>query len=218
MYLVEEATLFTVPEHMRILFERFSGEYLTQENLLVGLLYLLILECGFAHQTDPPEESRDPFVGFYSCSGVRKAASSIPIKSLRVPRSFQEHTFCLLSFHKDFTLVTYRLSDSLCATFTPKSLSGFSICLSISRYIPLINRKSILRSFRNLPELSLITKNKLILPARDIFMQNIATLAPYPSLIGMPEIVLELIFRLLPKNSQKNLAQACDRLRQFQIS
>uniref|UniRef100_A0A1B0ET55 Uncharacterized protein n=1 Tax=Lutzomyia longipalpis TaxID=7200 RepID=A0A1B0ET55_LUTLO len=212
VYFVEETTFTSMSEQMLILFGRLPEDSKTPETLLVALLYLLALECGFTHSSDHKQGHDEAFTGFFSYPRAKSSAATVPIEWLRPSGNFQERHFRLLHFSQDFSLVTHNIAGSLCITFTPKNFSGFSICLSVSRYIPIIHRESVLRSFRHLPELSVYTKNKLFLPARDIFMQNMMLLTPYPSLISTPDIVLVKIFRLLPQRSRKNLADSCDRM------
>ncbi|GAB0090362.1 hypothetical protein DMENIID0001_050890 [Sergentomyia squamirostris] len=210
MYLVEEATLTCMPEHMKILLGRLPDGTFTPDILLEALLYLLIVECGFA-QRDHSCRSTWSHGVTYSCPRVKELAANVSLQWFTPTQfgSFRENHF---HYHTlgNFTLITFRIADTLCATFTQQSHRGYSISLSVSRYIPLVNRQNIQRSFRNLPELSRRIKNKLILPARDVSMQLASYFgSSYPSLLGAPLVPLNKILRHLPKSSMNALRELC---------
>lgn len=84
-----------------------------------------------------------------------------------------------------------------------------SVAIPISRYIPYKKLcDNLPNSFRNLPELSRILKEKLFLPIRNILYEDCAVL-PTPWINGLPECVLVKILKYLNKKDLHSLKCTC---------
>lgn len=92
-----------------------------------------------------------------------------------------------------------------------------SLALPMNRYIVTkkLNFSNLPASFRNIRELSVKVKNELFLPLRnDIFSESACKL-PYPSLQGIPDECLSLIFCYLKSKDVVSLSLTCKNLHEI---
>jgi hypothetical protein len=112
----------------------------------------------------------------------------------------------------DMIIVTAHLVDSSIMKST------YSLALVMSRYVihKKLNSANPAASFRNLNELSIKLKNEIFLPLRNNIFCESSCKTPYPSLHGVPENILLMIFRYTPKDVAA-LSLTCKDIRQIAV-
>lgn len=85
-----------------------------------------------------------------------------------------------------------------------------SVAIPISRYVPFkkLCKDNLAHSFRYLPELSMVLKEKLFIPIRNQIYEDCAVLST-PYLNGLPACVLVKIFKYLNKKDLNSLKCTC---------
>ncbi|XP_064548975.1 protein nutcracker isoform X1 [Drosophila montana] len=233
---LENATPDAVPLHLREMLSQFSQRKLSAAELLMLLIYLVALESGFVENQSYLEKRAllKPVsaVGSFHLYNVR-LLSHLPT---HYTREFEDTAFRMLlrtlldskSSEEpsmitalQSSLIAIVLGDLMVVTLSPVAPSkerGFSTCLSIGRFVLNVQLEPIYQRFCKLDELSLQLRQNLFQPMRA--QQLLALdLHPHPSLLGLPSVVYDEIFKHLNKNQLNILANVnwklCNYKKQF---
>ncbi|KAM8709266.1 hypothetical protein ACLKA7_016124 [Drosophila subpalustris] len=211
---LEYATPDAVPLHLRQMLSQHSETKISSVELLMLLIYLVALESGFVEDNAYVKKQEQlkpvPAVGCFHIYNVRLLSQQSPLRSrksedalfrfvlrtlLDASATEDPSTVATLQSH----LMAVVLGDLLMVTLSPAPPSkepGYSICLSIGRYVLNVQLEPLYKRFRKLDELSLQLRQKLFQPMR---AQQLLTLKLYlhPSLLGLPDELYHEIFRYL---------------------
>ncbi|XP_043071548.1 protein nutcracker [Drosophila grimshawi] len=232
---LEYATAESVPLHLRQILSQLKGK-ISDAELLMTLIYVVALESGFVEDQTYAEHGHllkpVPAVGCFHIYNVR-LLSQLP---LHFSREFEDSAFRMLLhtmqdeksateaselFILKSRLMAVVLGDLLMVTLSPVPPSkerGYSVCLSIGRFVLNMKLATIYERFRQLDELSLQLRQQLFQPMRAQQLLAI-NLHLHPSLMGLPTEVYSQIFQHLSKNQLNIVAnvnwQLCDHIKQF---
>ncbi|KAL7732861.1 hypothetical protein ACLKA6_005989 [Drosophila palustris] len=197
---LEYATPDAVPLHLRQMLRQHSETKISSVELLMLLIYLVALESGFVEDNAYVKKREElkpvPAVGCFHIYNVRLLSQQSPLSSrksedalfrfvlrtlLDASATEDPSTVATLQSH----LMAVVLGDLLMVTLSPAPPSkepGYSICLSIGRYVLNVQLEPLYKRFRKLDELSLQLRQKLFQPMR---AQQLLTLKLYlhPSLL-----------------------------------
>jgi hypothetical protein len=106
----------------------------------------------------------------------------------------------------------YSSSDNISSTS--------SIALPLNRFIVTknFNSANLPANFRNLKELDLKIKNQIFIPIRNQIFSQSQIKCSYPSLHGLPQELVEFVFRYLKKKYIANTALTCKFLKEVAFS
>jgi hypothetical protein len=204
------------------------GKNATKCQVIQALVVALNLECGF--------------IGDWCfCDGIENAynISWTSLTDRRIMKNFailrttaqDDDAAQILKFkfalapQNEISLICLESGDLIIMTAIRSSLDGNSVnstrslAIVTSRYFVTkkLNSSNVSASFRNLRELSIKVKNELFLPLRnDIFCES-SCKSLYPSLNGLPEDCLLLIFRYLKSKDIVNLSLSCKNIRETSV-
>lgn len=203
-----------VPQHVRILLQHFEAVQLTPAEILFLLVYIVALETGFVGRTEY-ELLKSSLAALpatclfharnivrvtrvtpqYQANGDR-TRFSLKLRSLIDVENASCDYLCAL-------LTGFVTGDFLIVTLTPatsKASKGFSITLSIARYVLSTLKKNKPRygRFCKLDELSNVLRDRLFLPLR-CEQLGWCGCCIYPSLNGLPVELYDHILKYLPK-------------------
>ncbi|KAH8322817.1 hypothetical protein KR059_007353, partial [Drosophila kikkawai] len=231
--LLEHATLDLVPEQLKNLTDQLKESKLSSAEWLTLLIYVLALECGFVEEEVYAQKRHllqpVPVFSSFHAPNVRLLSEQVVnYASLFNDTAFSIRLRTLLDKYapEDMNLVAARqsrlmaiiLGDQLMVTLSPappSKLPGYSISLSIGRYVLNIQAKNkpIFQRFRKLDELSYQVKQNLFQPMRSQqLMEMNQTLQP--SLLGLPDELYGHIFKYLNR-SQLNVVGKVSRQLNF---
>ncbi|KAH8296006.1 hypothetical protein KR054_000501, partial [Drosophila jambulina] len=221
--LLEHATVESVPQHLKNLTDQSKDRKISSAEWLTLLIYLLALECGFVEE-DVYAQKRHllqpvPVFSSFHAPNVRllseqlvnyaclfnDTAFSIRLRTLM--DKYAPEDIALVAALQS-RLMAIILGDLLMITLSPappSKLPGYSISLSIGRYVLNIQSKNkpVYQRFRKLDELSYQVKQNLFQPMRSQqLMEMNQTLQP--SLQGLPDELYGHIFKYLNR-SQLNV-------------
>lgn len=168
---------------------------ITKFSLFCGLLISVGLECGFSSSFNGLYRLNSNF-GFdkfilnnfadvpstYNCQNV---AQKFEFKFVN---DCDQQIVVVLMECGDIILITAYRNGS-----NRSNLNGYNLAIPLSRYVPLVYREKVEKSFRNLKELSIKLKNLIFLPLRNEIYDKIG--CANPSLRGLPQEVLTLIIK-----------------------
>lgn len=214
---LESATPEAVPLHLRLMLERLKDRQVTSVELLLLLVYLVALECGFVKDTTYREKRKQlkpvPAVGSFHIYNVRLLSEchiEYSRESEYAPYRMLLRTLLDESTAEDAppeatlqsTMTAVILGDLLLVTLSPLPPSkecGFSVCLPMGRYVLNVKLQPIYQRFRKLDELSMELRQKVFQPMR---AQQLLAMKMhlYPSLLGLPAELYDEIFRYLNRN------------------
>lgn len=205
IFLIQDSTPAIYPEHFDNIIKGINKSSLNENELLFSACYGIGLELGFYNLLDEvPKIPLGTYWGFsYILENVLKYSKNCQYK---VEAGGQIYTMKLnllntpISKDRGFKLIGIRSGDSLIVTLSHLNHStrnSFSIFLSTSKYVPLLNVRNVHRCFRELQELSIQLKDRLFGPARNYYF-TIRRL-PHPSLVGIPSDQLDSILQYLKK-------------------
>ncbi|KAH8315879.1 hypothetical protein KR067_013223 [Drosophila pandora] len=225
--ILEHATLESVPKHLENLMEQYKDKkYPPAPELLILLIYLLALESGFAEEETYMDKRHlllpVPAFSSFHARNVQ-LLSEQPAKyvisfndtayTMRLRTLLDKHAIqgAGLVTVLQSRLMAITVGDQLMVTLSPapsSKLPGFSVSLSIGRYILNIQPKSkpIYHRFRKLDELSFQLKQNLFQPMRS---QQLTQMAQnlQPSLLGLPGELYQEIFVYLNENQMKVVSE-----------
>lgn len=214
---LEAATPEAVPRHLRLMLNRVQDSQVSTVELLLLLIYLVALECGFVKDETFREKRKQlkpvPAVGSFHLYNVRllsecaieysRESEDAPYRMLLrtlLDECNTEEGALEVTLQSNLTAVI--LGDLLLVTLSPLPPSkecGHSVCLSLGRYVLNVKLQPIYQRFRKLDELSLELRQKVFQPMRS--QQMVAQkLHLYPALLGLPAELYDEIFRHLSKN------------------
>lgn len=203
--------------HLRQMLSQHSEAKISSVELLMLLIYLVALESGFVEDNTYVEKREQlkpvPAVGCFHIYNVRLLSQQSPLSNRKIEdvpfrlvlrtlldeSATQENSnVIILQSH----LMAVVLGDLLMVTLSPVPPSrepGYSICLSIGRFVLNVQLEPLYKRFRKLDELSLQLREKLFQPMR---AQQLSALKFYlhPSLLGLPDELYNEIFRYLNVN------------------
>lgn len=202
-----------------------------QTELVIALVYCIAIESGFAaietfEKYSLYSKIKIGYSYSYHSENVRTLSQYYPEFTVDTHRMLYTLQMCQTYISENADIAQCRLTcvvsgDFLIVTLTPNLLTearGGSACLSIGRYVlsAVSKTKSVYHRLRKLQELSYIMREKVFVPVRNqqlnIFEGRTFS---YPSLIGLPEDLYFILFRLLNRLDIKSLAKTCRRLRTF---
>ncbi|ALC43898.1 ntc [Drosophila busckii] len=232
---LEYATSSAVPQHLRQLLEQHAKGKTSSVELLVMLIYCVALESGFvANETFDQKRhllKPVPAVGCFHICNVRLLSQ----QPLLFTKEFEDtvhrlqlRTLVHLGSDEAAAVATLQsrlmavvLGDLLMVTLSPVPPSkepGFSVCLSIGRYVLNVQLEPVEQRFRRLDELCLQLRQKLFQPMRAQQLLSLK-LQMHPTLLGLPEELYDEIFRHLNSNQLNIVAnvnwQLCTTSKQF---
>lgn len=213
--LIEDSTLNEIPVHLeKILKNVITQTKPSQSDLLFSVLYGIALEVGFI--CDEKNLTSTNVVIHHNWSftfnnELTEKYSQLPTNWCQFDGLINTIQLTMPNINKEsYNMMSLKSGDFIIVTLVPPQNSQRpknSVCLSISRYVPLQNYKEISRCFRNLKELTIKVKNELFLPLRnDIYL---TAQCLNPSLLGVPQEVLYCILRYLNQSNKAHLARTC---------
>ncbi|KAH8366268.1 hypothetical protein KR093_011385, partial [Drosophila rubida] len=212
---LEYATLHTLPLHVRQLLSSYNGRSASSVELLTLLIYALALECGYVERhiyaTKRAELKPVPAIGSFHIYNVRMLSQLLPkLQSaneatplrLELRSLVEEHDESSESALLSHLMISALGSDLLIVTLGPVPPivdCGYSVCLTVPRYVINVQLRPHQLRFRKLDELTLQLREKLYQPMR---VQQLQRLKLYrnPTLLGLPEELYSRIFRHLSRN------------------
>ncbi|XP_017126883.1 protein nutcracker isoform X1 [Drosophila elegans] len=232
--ILEHANLESVPEHLEKLMKQYEeNRKMPAAEWLTLLIYLLALECGFVEEEIYAQKRHllQPVPSFSSFHALNvRLLSEQPAKyevlfndtaySMRLRTLLDKHapgeTSLVAALQTRLMAIT--LGDQLMVTLSPVPPSkqpGYSISLSIGRYVLSIQAKNkpVYHRFRKLDELSFELKQNVFQPMRSQQLMQMEHKLQ-PSLLGLPDELYHEIFRHLNK-SQLNVVAKVNRQLQF---
>ncbi|KAI8039359.1 protein nutcracker-like isoform X18 [Drosophila gunungcola] len=232
--ILEHANLESVPEHLEKLMKQYEeNRKMPAAEWLTLLIYLLALECGFVEEEIYAQKRHllQPVPSFSSFHALNvRLLSEQPAKyevlfndtaySMRLRTLLDKHapgeTSLVAALQTRLMAIT--LGDQLMVTLSPVPPSkqpGYSISLSIGRYVLSIQAKNkpVYHRFRKLNELSFELKQNVFQPMRSQQLMQMEHKLQ-PSLLGLPDELYHEIFRHLNK-SQLNVVAKVNRQLKF---
>lgn len=227
---LEYATPTSVPLHLRQLLQQYKNSKLPPAELLLLLIYTVALESGFVENESYVEKRAllkpVPSVGCFHVYNVRLLSRQRVnytkddtnfrmLLRIMLDNSSMEEPTAIYTLQSHLFAVV--LGDLMMVTLSPAAPStepGFSVCLSIGRYVLNIQLEPIYQRFRKLDELSLQLRQKLFQPMR---AQQLLSIKPHmhPSLLGLPVELYDKIFTHLNNNQLNIVANVNKQLRQY---
>ncbi|KAH8302682.1 hypothetical protein KR044_009537, partial [Drosophila immigrans] len=230
---LEYATLHALPLHLRQLMSTFNGRTASSVELLTLLIYAVALESGYVekhiHAEKRDELKPVPPIGCFHIGNVRLLSQQLPKlqsgNNEGTPLRMELRTLLEVEEAEESRLLSHlmitALGDLLIVTLGPVPPiidSGFSICLTVGRYVINVQLEPHQLRFRKLDELTLLLREKLFQPMRT---QQLLRLKLYrhPTLLGLPEELYGRIFRHLNENQLNIVAnvnrQLCNYRQEF---
>ncbi|KAH8397529.1 hypothetical protein KR222_008953, partial [Zaprionus bogoriensis] len=215
---LDTATAEAVPRHLRQLLGQLQRSQVNAVELLLLLVYAVALECGYVRDSTYREKRKllkpVPAVGSFHIYNVRLlsecaveysresdyAPYRMLLRTLLDDASGEDGVSIETTLQSMLTAVV--LGDLLLVTLSPVPPSrecGFSVCLSMGRYVLNVQLQPLHQRFRHLDELSLELRQKIFQPMRAQQMLALK-LHLYPSLLGLPAELYDEIFRHLTTN------------------
>lgn len=204
---LDQSTSTEIPYHLHSCLSSLKDRrgFCTQFNAMLSLVISTALECGFIGDWNRGE-SLSQYVMNWSYSFDRNILidlSNIPKDlvddgvdevQIRLSYTLSRRFLIRLDILKsaDLIIIVARHCNE---NSTIKSTK--SVAISVSRYV-IRNRLSedcYASSFQNLKELSIKLKNEIFLPLRDEIYTFLDCKMLYPSLLGIPDDILLLIFK-----------------------
>lgn len=198
--------------------------------MFIVLIYCLCLESGFTPLVGSSASATEPDarMEFYDYSFSKKFCDSQAVLICDLLKGFQPNSYYFtISFR--FPKIDKRLDliflksglDAFCVNFRGENnfIAGKSCYYNISQYVSRPNASDLTKSLRNLRNLSITTKNDLILPVRNEIFQNFSEIyyrSPY--LLGVPEECVLGLMKHLNKSSRKRLGSCCRQLREIYLN
>lgn len=219
--LVEDSTKSQLSKYLARLLQHFIQRYqhefeINSFDLLFMIIYCLGLETGFIPEghvlTDAQKVLRPGFDRRLMCI----FSAVVPTNFYeRASRSYRLDVY-LPGIGETCTLVGIKSGDFLCLTFAvlqQPEISGKSIVLPVSRYVPVINFNRLSLSCQNLKDLSCKIKTNILIPIRDALFGD-TNMCLYPALVKLPdELLAILLVRYLDRRSMMRLGASCSRLK-----
>ncbi|KAH8239235.1 hypothetical protein KR032_002196, partial [Drosophila birchii] len=217
--LLEHTSLESVPQQLKNLTDQSKDRKISSAEWLTLLIYVLALECGFVEEEVYAQKRHllqpVPVFSSFHAPNVRllseqivnyvclfnDTAFSIRLRTL-LDRYAPEDVTVVAALQS--RLMAIILGDQLMVTLSPappSKLPGYSISLSIGRYVLNIQAKNkpIYQRFRKLDELSYQVKQNLFQPMRSQQLMKLnQTLQP--SLQGLPNELYGNIFKYLNRS------------------
>lgn len=229
---LEYATPTSVPLHLQQLLQQYKNTKLSPAELLMLLIYVVALESGFVENECYVEKRAllkpVPSVGCFHVYNVRLLSRQRVnytkddtnfrmLLRIMLDNSSMEEPTAIYTLQSHLFAVV--LGDLMMVTLSPVAPStepGFSVCLSIGRYVLNVQLEPIHQRFRKLDELSLQLRQKLFQPMR---AQQLLSLSikphMHPSLLGLPVELYDKIFAHLNNNQLNIVANVNKQLRQY---
>lgn len=208
--LVEDSTLLELPTHALSIIKNLNST--NAYDLLFGIIYALSLETGFMLNNS---ETNKNFItnwgSSFSFYNIRKCSKILENYQQMDGQMFKIKLKLVNYSDEECSLICIKTGDSVIFNFIMNLNRGQSICLSVSRYVPLPYMKDISKRFRNLDELSRKIKDKLFFPIRNEIIFNLGL--SHASLIGLPNEILFLILRKIQIKDLQKLSATCTTLR-----
>lgn len=227
---IDQSTLFHIPNHLRSLITQQLGtKSPTQIDLMNAIVIASGLETGFIGDWCFNGDAEDVLTSYqlsWSYSFDRRllidfaknapdSGTDEPLKTFKFKFSLNpEHEILVHSIEGgDMLLLSSRLVDNSIVTSTR------SLAFPLSRYV--VHKKPNLMNlpadFRNLRELSIKLKNEIFLPMRNNIFCKTLCKRPYPSLHGITETVLLMLFRYLKRKDVVSLSMTCKSIRETAV-
>lgn len=219
--LLADTTRECVPQHLQSIMELGEGAQLSQGELIFLLTYIVALESGFAEVLDYDKNKNilhhHSSTSSYHSKNVLRLSRSNPSYSINEDRSCFSMQLCsitnLENTNSDDTtalLVGFVTGDLIIVTLSPAhstGAKGFSVALSMGRYILSVQRKNnpLHHRLSKLDELSIMLRDKLFVPMRNQHLYRLDA-GVYPSLQAMPPELYDNILKYLNVNQLKILA------------
>ncbi|KAH8379985.1 hypothetical protein KR009_008412, partial [Drosophila setifemur] len=230
--ILEQATVEAVPQHLEKLMAQYEeNRKIPSAELLDLLIYLLALESGFVEEETYGEKRHllKPVPAFSSFHALNvrllseqpvRYTNGFTINRMRLRTLLDKHApeEASLVATLQSRLMTVNMGDDLMVTLSPAPQSnqpGYSICLSIGRYVLNVQakKKPIYHRFRKLDELSYQLKQNIFQPMRSQQLMQMEQKLQ-PSLLGLPDELYDEIFRHL-NPSQLKVVSRVNRQLQF---
>lgn len=220
---LDQSTLHQVPNHLRkLIVGGFANRSPTKLDLMNAFVVASGLETGFIGD-------------WCCCEGIEAALSAYQLNwcysfdrrllmdfAIMKPQD-QPETFkfkFILKPDREILVHCFESGDLLVLSAQLVGISVItstkSLALPISRYVVRnkLDFTNLPAGFRNLQELSIKLKNHIFLSLRYNIFQESACEWPYPSLHGVPDIVLHKILKYLNKKDVASLSTACKSMNQ----
>lgn len=212
MLTIEESTLDRIPKHFEKLLNSLDKDEWNKQELFVLTIYGIALEMGFVPSS--LYEDKD-----YSVTWSSSFSNDLVQDYARLPMNYRQHDGHLYRFDlllckissTPCTLIAVKSSDCLCLTLSRQNKPGYSILLSISRYVPVLSMEEPSKSFRYLSELSRKLKDSIFTPTRNELLLDCQN--HFPGLNGIPTELLWSILSYLNLKDLQHVSQTCYALR-----
>lgn len=211
---LDQSTIKNIPNHLQKLIACGFGNRLPNKiDLMNAFVVASGLETGF--------------IGDWCCKDIEAELSAYQLNwcysfdhrmlnnfAIMIPQD-QPETFKFkfsLLLDKEIIVHCFETGDlfvlSAQLVDNSKITSTKSLALPISRYIVRnkVDFNNLPNGFRNLQELSIKLKNQIFLPLRNDIYQESACQWPYPSLHGVPNVIIHKIIKHLNKKDIASLS------------
>lgn len=225
---MEESTQTKMPKYVENVFKNLNKKT-TQAEVLFVLNYCLALESGFYPSNSIDDKYKISSLYSYDSRNVceiSKQGFPKPIHCVDEDFYRLELKYPLQKIKDDVSneklnittslISAVKSSDFLIITMTVNDFPGKSICLPLSRYILSTTKKDISYRLRNMKELSIIVKDEIFVPLRNLLINEYSSgTLVYPGIQGLPYDVLEFLVRFVKSlKDLQNLSKTCKRLRE----
>ncbi|XP_055380684.1 uncharacterized protein LOC129611519 [Condylostylus longicornis] len=220
IFLLEDSTLQKLPDYAETLLNIFmQSKQRSEIELLIALIYCIALESGFAVESClNSNDNENLHLSFFYGSTYNKIfaetySSHFPdILPDKINQNFYKFTLLLANYPQyKCVFVAIRTGEYLVVTLTNCHSPGYSWCLSVPRYVLTRTSNNFQRLFRNLQELSMLMKNHLFGPVRNLILAQSNNL--FPGLTGLPVELCCVILRNLNNTDLQSLSKTCWKLR-----
>lgn len=219
---LDQSTLLQIPSHLKKLINDLRSKSPTQFDVMNTAIVACALETGFIGDWCCCEDVDGALKGYmlnWSYSFDRRFIIDFAKMSPTLPFRFRFS----LKHDAEIIVQSLDLGDSILITvylidnyvMTPAR----SLTLPMSRYVvnKKLNLKNLPGNFRNLRELSIKLKNEIFLPHRNDIYCVSSCKVPYPSLPGLPETLLLMLFRYLKPKDIASLSTTCKSIRDISV-
>lgn len=210
--LVEDSHGERIAPHLRKVIKnaRLNASDPNEFDYLFWAIYAISIECGFYYNDiNQKEDEPLPIVNFINYSfDFRKVNDlcDLPRNYITANGQVYDIELCIRgsAFNgiKEFKFVCLKTTEALVLSMICKYSikNSFSAFLSVKDFIYMVNPIPV---YKNLNTLSMSLKNNIFLPARNFYF--IEHPKRHPSLMGIPQELLEHIMNLLSPRDEKNL-------------
>lgn len=208
--LVEDSTLFELPSHALSIVTNLNSR--NAYDLLFGIIYALSLETGFIlHGSEKTKNFITNWGSSFSFYNIKKCSKIIENYQQMDGQMFKLKLKLVNYSDEECSLICIKSGDCVILNFITNFNRGQSVCLSVSRYVPLPYLKDKAKCFRHLDELSRKIKDKLFFPIRNEIIFNLGL--SHASLTGVPNEILFLVLRKMNLKDLQKLSATCTTLR-----